>query len=333
MSVNSKVFSDLQSINPSAIIELFTLQLSTALHGANTIYRFHAGSNLNLNNKITWAGNEYLRFPIQASGFAFQRGQLPRPKIIISNATGLVSSILLSVNETTTGNDLTGATVTRIRTLAKFIDAVNFPPTSVASGTTTETVADPGDAETVTYTVTVVTDNNGDNVYSVNGQQRPVITMKRGSTYIFDQSDSSNSGHPLRITSDSAGVQSVTAAGTPGSSGAKVTYAPAYPSAPSDLRYYCSTHGNAMGNTITMTNPSTITQTVTAYTNQYENPFGTPDPTAEFPQEIYSIDRKSTETREIVEFELAAPTDLAGVRIPKRQCTRSIFPSIGTFVQ
>ena len=192
MSVNSAVFSDLQSINQSAIIELFTLQLSTALHGANTIYRFHAGSNLNANGKIVWAGNEYLRFPIQATGFAFQRGQLPRPKIIISNATGLISSILLTVNETTTGNDLTGATVTRIRTLAKFLDAVNFP-----------------------------------------------------------------------------------------------------------------------GNT---------------------NPLGTPDPNAEFPKEIYAIDRKSAENRETVEFELAAPTDLAGVRIPKRQCTRSVFPSIGTFI-
>ena len=190
MTVNSKVFSSLQDSNPSAIIELFTLQLSTALHGANTIYRFHAGSNLNANGKIVWAGNEYLRFPVQASGFAFQKGQLPRPKLIISNATGLISSILLSVNETTTGNDLTGATVTRIRTLAKFIDAVNF-----ADGT------------------------------------------------------------------------------------------------------------NA-----------------------------TADNTAEFPKEIYSIDRKATESREVVEFELAAPTDLAGVRIPGRQATRSIFPAIGTFV-
>lgn len=190
MTVNSKIFSSLQDINPSAIIELFTLQLSTSLHGANTIYRFHAGSNLNANGKIVWAGNEYLRFPVQASGFAFQKGQLPRPKLIISNATGLISAILLSVNETTTGNDLTGATVTRIRTLAKFIDAVNF-----ADGT------------------------------------------------------------------------------------------------------------NA-----------------------------TADNTAEFPQEIYSIDRKATETRDIVEFELAAPTDLAGVRIPGRQATRSIFPAIGTFV-
>ena len=190
MTVNSKVFSSLQDINPSAIIELFTLQLSTTLHGANTIYRFHAGSNLNANGEIVWAGNSYLRFPIQATGFAFQKGQMPRPRIIISNATGLISSILLDVNQTTTGNDLTGATVTRIRTLAKFIDAVNF-----ADGT------------------------------------------------------------------------------------------------------------NA-----------------------------TADNTAEFPQEIYSIDRKATETREVVEFELAAPTDLAGIRIPGRQATRSIFPAIGTFV-
>ena len=44
------VFSEVQKINPSAIIELFVLQLDTALHGANTIYRFHAGSNLNAKN-------------------------------------------------------------------------------------------------------------------------------------------------------------------------------------------------------------------------------------------------------------------------------------------
>ncbi len=197
MTVNSKIFSSLQDINPSAIIELFTLQLSTALHGSNTIYRFHAGSSLNANGKIVWAGNEYFRFPIQATGFAFQKGQLPRPKLVVSNggnqgsslANLSFSAILLTVNETTVGNDLTGAVVTRIRTLAKFIDAVNF-----ADGT------------------------------------------------------------------------------------------------------------NA-----------------------------TADPSAEFPQEIYSIDRKASENRELVEFELAAPTDLAGVRIPGRQCTRSVFPAVGTF--
>ena len=124
------VFSEVQKINPSAIIELFTLQLDNALHGATTIYRFHAGSNLNANGEIVWAGNSYLRFPITAEGFAFQRGQLPRPKLIVSNALGTISAILEAVNLVTVGNDLTGATVTRIRTMAKFIDAVNFPGNS-----------------------------------------------------------------------------------------------------------------------------------------------------------------------------------------------------------
>mgnify|MGYP003138280541 FL=1 len=189
----SAVFSDLQPINPSAIIELFTLQLSSSFHGANTIYRFHAGSNLNANGEIVWAGNSYSRFPIEATGFAYQKGQIPRPKIKISNAFGTISAILVTVNQTTAGNDLTGATVTRIRTMARFIDAVNFPSNS--------------------------------------------------------------------------------------------------------------------------------------------NPFGTPDPTAEFRRQKYLIDRKSAENREVVEFELAAPTDLAGVKLPKRQCTRVDFPGIGTFVQ
>ena len=63
------------------------------------------------------------------------------------------------------------------------------------------------------------------------------------------------------------------------------------------------------------------------------NPLGTPDTTAEFKREIYTVDRKATENREIVEFELAAVFDLAGIRAPKRQCTRSLFPSIGTFSQ
>ena len=187
------VFSEVQKINPSAIIELFILQLNNGLHGATTIYRFHSGSNLNANGQIVWAGNSYLRFPIEATGFAYQRGQIPRPKLVVSNALGTISAILLTVNGTTAGNDLTGATVTRIRTMARFLDSINFP-------------------------------NNS-------------------------------------------------------------------------------------------------------------NPLGTPDPTAEFKRQIYKIDRKATENREIVEFELAGAIDMAGVRAPKRQCTRALFPSIGTFNQ
>ena len=321
------IITDLQSLNPSAVIELFELTTDATLHGSTQTYRFHAGSNLNLNGEVVFAGNSYLRFPVEASGFAYQRGQIPRPTISISNATGTITAILLNVNTVTTGNDLTGATVKRIRTTAKYIDAVNFPVTTTSS-TTTTTVADPADAESVTYTVTVA-NVGGSNIFLLNGVNNPIITMKRGSTYTFNQSHSSNVGHPLRIKSDAGGQQTTTNTGTLGTD-ATVVYQPAYPSAPSDLRYYCTVHGNAMGNTITMNNPNTTTQTTTTTSTQQVNPLGTPDPTAK--EEItYTIARKSAENRNVVTFELAASFDLAGVRIG-RQCTRALFPSIGTFI-
>jgi len=61
------------------------------------------------------------------------------------------------------------------------------------------------------------------------------------------------------------------------------------------------------------------------------NPHGTPDPTATFPDEIYYIDRKIAETRDFVQFELAANFDLQGVRLPKRQVLPDDFPGVGSF--
>ena len=323
--------SALQEINPGAVIELFTLQLDATLHGSTTIYRFHNGSNLNANGEIVWAGNTYLRFPIICEGFEFTgTGTLPRPTISVSNIFGTLTAIMQNVNQTTVGNDLNGAKLTRIRTLARFLDAVNFAPTATTTPST-QTVADPSDAETVTYTVTVVQDSGGANVFAINGVQKPVITMKRGSTYIFNQSHSSNVNHPLRIKSDAGGQQTTVNAGTLGTD-ATVTYSPAYPSAPNDLRYYCTSHGNNMGNTITMNNPNTIQQQTTSSSTTQSNPFGTPDPTAEFPQEIYFLDRKISENRDIVQWEAISALDLVNVKLPKRIATRDIFPGIGTFV-
>ena len=185
--------SALQSINPGSVIELFSIELITALHGANTLYRFHNGANLNANGEVVWAGNSYLRFPIECDGFEFgSTGTLPRPTISISNIFGTITTIIQTVNETTVGNDLNGAKFTRVRTLARYLDAANF-----TGGT---------------------------------------------------------------------------------------------------------------------------------------NPFGTPDPTAEFPQEIYFLDRKVTETRDIVTWEAQSALDLVNVKLPQRIATKDIFPGIGAFL-
>ena len=101
------IITDLQKINPSAIIELFTLTTDATLHGSAQTYRFHNGTSLNANGDIIWAGNQFLKMPIEAEGFAFAKGQLPRPTLTVSNALGTITAILLNVNAVTTGNDLT----------------------------------------------------------------------------------------------------------------------------------------------------------------------------------------------------------------------------------
>jgi lambda family phage minor tail protein L len=114
---------DFQAPDPSAIIELFELQLFANIHGVNDIYRFHAGTNLVNNGEVVWKGNPYLRFPVEADGFEYTgQGALPRPKIRISNILGSITAILLSMP-----NGLEAAKVTRIRTLGRYLDAANFP--------------------------------------------------------------------------------------------------------------------------------------------------------------------------------------------------------------
>ena len=103
---------------------------------------------------------------------------------------------------------------------------------------------------TTTFTVTVV--NSGGNKFALNGNTAPTLQLVRGTTYTFDLSDSSNAGHPLAFKSgNNSYTTGVTSTGTPGQSGASVTFAVPSSAPAIGLRYYCTVHGNAMGNTIT----------------------------------------------------------------------------------
>ena len=119
----SSVYEELSKLAPSAIIELWSVHLSSDLHGSTDVYRFHNGCNADVNGNIVWDGNQYARQPIQAEGFEYSStGQLPRPTLTVSNTDNTMTALLIVVNATTAGNDLTGAEVRRIRTLRKYLD-------------------------------------------------------------------------------------------------------------------------------------------------------------------------------------------------------------------
>jgi lambda family phage minor tail protein L len=119
----SAVYEDLSVLEPNAIIELFQLHLDATLHGTSDIYYFHNGVNAAVTGNVVWNGQSYVRLALEATGFDYSSsGSLPRPKLAVSNIGSNITAILLSVNLVTTGNDLGGAKVVRIRTLKKYLD-------------------------------------------------------------------------------------------------------------------------------------------------------------------------------------------------------------------
>ncbi len=114
------------------------------------------------------------------------------------------------------------------------------------------TVSTSGVVITQTFTVTVQS-YLGANKYYIDGVRQDTVSLAEGNTYRFDQSDSSNSGHPLRLSTTSNGTHSggtqyttgVTTVGTPGSFGAytEITVASGAPT----LYYYCTNHSGMGG--------------------------------------------------------------------------------------
>ena len=126
-----------------------------------------------------------------------------------------------------------------------------------------------GSVKTLTVTVaskTAAHRYNGSgsgNGYLIDGKEAPFLTLTPGRTYKFDQSHSSNSGHPLRFYLESnkttAYTTNVTVNGTAGQSGAYVQIVIA-DNTPMVIHYQCSSHA-LMGNAV-QTNSATATGTL-----------------------------------------------------------------------
>jgi uncharacterized coiled-coil protein SlyX len=125
--------------------------------------------------------------------------------------------------------------------------SANVGPLTVSNTLSLSNVATIGTTKTF-----VVTVSGG--VYYIDGIQQPSLELHENQTYIFDMSDSTNSGHPLAFStayngatsSYTTGVVSNHSTVASGTAGSKVTWTvPA--GAPSAFYYYCTVHGAGMG--------------------------------------------------------------------------------------
>ena len=118
-------------------------------------------------------------------------------------------------------------------------------------GGATATVGVFGSRQNIGYAVTV-SDASGSNKYYLDGVETPTLTgLIRGATYTFDQTDSSNSTHPLVFGTTANGNNygiGVSITGSPGSTG--ITSITIPHNAPDTLYYHCSAH-SGMGGSIT----------------------------------------------------------------------------------
>lgn len=112
------LISDQQSLDPSAIISLYQADL-TSFSGGTILY-FTNEKNEKFQD-IVWQGITYTAIPIEVKGFETRGGgQFPRPILRLSNYAGVMSGLAEQFD------DLVGVKLTRKRTRAKYLDAINF---------------------------------------------------------------------------------------------------------------------------------------------------------------------------------------------------------------
>jgi hypothetical protein len=136
-------------------------------------------------------------------------------------------------------NSSIGARFNRHESRKKRIEKSISIPSSFSAELTANNASSP-----TTLTVTV-----SNSKFVINGDETPTLGFIRGETYTFDQSDASNSGHPLVLATSADGATQYTtgwtASGTPGTDGSHAFIVPY--DVPDTIYYKCSNHNNMGG--------------------------------------------------------------------------------------
>ena len=211
------------------------------------------GHNYTVTVANSGSGNKYYIDGVEAAALTLTRGLTYVFDVSDNTNSGHPFRFKdASGNTLTTGITISGTAGQAGATVTYVVPATGTQPALYyctvhgnGMGNTVTTVA-----STTAFVVTVV--NSGGNKFAINGVTAPTLQLVRGTTYTFDLSDASVSGHPLAFKSgNNSYTDGVTSSGTPGQSGASVTFAVPSTAPGIGLRYYCTVHGNGMGNSIT----------------------------------------------------------------------------------
>ena len=236
------------------------VSLSTTLRSIEvtipgTAFVTNVGISLSLRSVAT-AANASVSVTRANIGFSLRSATVEVVKT--SNVTGVsLTTTLRSVSQKIstrvpiTGNDISFVSRTAQTFAGPFISASGNSITFATGNENVGAGANPviyGEGKTFRVTVVNV---GGANKYFIDGKQQYGLNLVKGRTlYTFDQSDSTNGGHPLRFYLDegrstlfSTNVYTV---GTPGNAGA-YTQIFVVNSGPTTLYYQCSAHANMGG--------------------------------------------------------------------------------------
>ena len=198
-----------------------------------------------LANSTTYAATFGMLVETTATTHTYKFHRLVPKATEVTTVAGNISNINTVANNQ---SNINSAASNQSNINAAVANATNI--NTVASNNSNITSVADSLSGTQSYAVTV-SNVGGSNYFFIDSVQAPALNLIKGFTYTFDVSASSNSGHPLRFKDGSGNsyTTGVTTSGTEGQAGATVTFAVAS-NAPSSLRYYCTAHGNSMGNTI-----------------------------------------------------------------------------------
>jgi hypothetical protein len=170
---------------------------------------------------------------------------------VATRANGLAPTVTATSASTAIAAQ-TASVATRANALAPTVTATSASVAARAttlSPAATASFADKADEAVTSNVIPVTVVNDGGNKYAFNGVTAPTLSLNRGELYRFDLSDATNDGHPFafRLLDDTAYTVGVTTVGTAGNTGAYVDFDVNFATSAS-LRYYCTSHGNGMGN-------------------------------------------------------------------------------------